>query len=177
MPGRSRLRAAPPAARLGSARRSAGSAIGAGGEPLRPSLDGVQIAAGTGQQPQQLGALEPDRHPLVVLVVVRGEGLLFGPRCDLRYERGYPLRGGGALGGKPCGRIGRLLCRRMGCASSRDGRRGTAASGGVELGLEVGDPVSRTTVSLSGRASRSEGKKSAIAACQRALTVMSAMAC
>src|SRR6185437_7930948 len=82
--------------------------VGALCEPLRRPLDGVQVAPGAFQQPEQLGAVEPDRHAFgVVLVVVRGEGLLFGQRVDLRRERGNPLRGGGALGGEPRGRFGR----------------------------------------------------------------------
>src|SRR6185437_5555769 len=43
--------------------------VGALGEPLRRPLDGVQVAAGAVQQPEELGALEPDRHAFGVVLV------------------------------------------------------------------------------------------------------------
>ena len=60
------------------------AAVGRGPEPGRRAVECRDLLPGAGQQAEDLGAFEADRHAFgVVLVVVRGEGLLLGECLDL----------------------------------------------------------------------------------------------
>lgn len=64
------------------------------------------------QQPQQLRALEPDRHTLgIVFIIVRREGLLFGQHSDLPFQRRHTLGRRSTLGRHSHRRVGLLLHR------------------------------------------------------------------